>query len=193
MYNKYVLMPDGELYHYGIKNMKWGVRRYQNKDGSLTPAGIKRYNKEVQKLKDREASIKAREKAKTYQDKLDKKKSELDEREAALKGKSAAKKQTKPTDDKSGTSAPRKSIKDMSDKELQDFVDRVALEKKYRDALASTLPPKKVSKGRQFVDFALSKMIIPAAEDAGKAAAKKIFNSIMDSAIESMEKKKDDK
>lgn len=34
---------NGELYHHGIKGMKWGVRRYQNKDGSLTPAGKKRY------------------------------------------------------------------------------------------------------------------------------------------------------
>lgn len=33
-----------ELYHHGIKGMKWGRRRYQNKDGSLTPAGEKRYN-----------------------------------------------------------------------------------------------------------------------------------------------------
>lgn len=33
-----------ELYHYGIKGMQWGVRRYQNKDGSLTPAGKKRYD-----------------------------------------------------------------------------------------------------------------------------------------------------
>jgi hypothetical protein len=31
-----------ELYHAGVKGMKWGVRRYQNKDGSLTPAGKKR-------------------------------------------------------------------------------------------------------------------------------------------------------
>lgn len=32
-----------ELYHHGIKGQKWGVRRYQNEDGSLTAAGQKRY------------------------------------------------------------------------------------------------------------------------------------------------------
>lgn len=32
-----------ELYHWGIKGMKWGVRRYQNKDGTLTSEGKKHY------------------------------------------------------------------------------------------------------------------------------------------------------
>lgn len=32
-----------ELTHYGILGMKWGVRRYQNKDGTLTSAGKKKY------------------------------------------------------------------------------------------------------------------------------------------------------
>lgn len=34
-----------DLMHYGIKGQKWGVRRYQNKDGSLTKQGIKKYRK----------------------------------------------------------------------------------------------------------------------------------------------------
>lgn len=32
---------NNELYHYGIKGMKWSIRRYQNKDGSLTTKGKK--------------------------------------------------------------------------------------------------------------------------------------------------------
>ena len=38
---------DDELMHYGIKGQKWGVRRYQNEDGSLTSAGRKKYRQEI--------------------------------------------------------------------------------------------------------------------------------------------------
>ena len=39
---KYASYTD--LYHHGIKGQKWGIRRYQKEDGSLTPAGKKRYD-----------------------------------------------------------------------------------------------------------------------------------------------------
>lgn len=39
-----------ELYHHAIKGMKWGVRRYQNPDGTLTAAGKKKYGDPDRKL-----------------------------------------------------------------------------------------------------------------------------------------------
>lgn len=40
---------DELLMHYGVKGMHWGIRRYQNSDGSLTNAGKKRYGRKVRK------------------------------------------------------------------------------------------------------------------------------------------------
>lgn len=50
------------LQHWGVQGMKWGVRRYQNKDGSLTPAGKRHYSKELERVKAAEAKAKAQQK-----------------------------------------------------------------------------------------------------------------------------------
>lgn len=65
-----IYVKKDELYHFGIFGMKWGVRRYQNKDGSLTEEGKKHYgnykesqtrqkavNKEYNKLWDKHSKV----------------------------------------------------------------------------------------------------------------------------------------
>lgn len=53
---------DIRLYHHGILGMKWGVRRYQNKDGSLTSSGRKHYSAEARAARKAEKAAKKREK-----------------------------------------------------------------------------------------------------------------------------------
>lgn len=53
---------EADLYHWGIKGMRWGVRRYQNADGSLTAAGRKRYTNPYGTLNDKGKKYYAKEK-----------------------------------------------------------------------------------------------------------------------------------
>lgn len=98
-----------ELQHWGIKGMKWGQRRFQNKDGSLTPAGQKRYNQEVERLKKETAKVKAaekvvanRKKTQAKIDKLEDKKRALEERKKVLKDGESDKKSDDGSDKKAG-------------------------------------------------------------------------------------------
>ena len=47
-------LRSDEIYHHGIPGQRWGVRRYQNEDGSLTAAGRRRFNKVASKEKESE-------------------------------------------------------------------------------------------------------------------------------------------
>lgn len=167
MDSKYIIGPNGELYHWGIRGMRWGVRRYQNKDGSLTKAGLKRYAEETNKLKAREQIIKRQERNKAKIEKLAAKKSELDAREEALKNP-----KNNSSNKKSGGNSEKKtSIKDMSNEELHGLISRLTLEKSYYDAQRNlaAVTPQKQSAGKKFVDGLMNDVVVPAAKNVGKS------------------------
>ena len=150
---------NDELTHWGIKGMRWGIRRYQNDDGSLTAAGKKRYASEMQYLKEKERSLKKRQTAKDKFEKLNAKRKELNEWEDELNGKRVP---SKP--------AHKKTASEMTMEELLERTSRMQAEANYYNAqknLASATP-KKVSSGQKFVSSLMSDVVAPAAKNVGK-------------------------
>ena len=68
-------MYSGELYHFGVKGQKHGVRQYQNKDGSLTPEGYIHYGYGKRNKKTGELIIKDK-----YKKKLEKRQQWIDKK-----------------------------------------------------------------------------------------------------------------
>ena len=151
---------ENELYHHGIKGQKWGVRRYQNPDGSLTLAGKKRALKvqndytELSKNKkyhDKDGNL-------TYEGR--KRALKMKEQYSSITGKSL-----RPFPNAKGTtqvSKPKaKRISEMSNKEIQDKIDRIRLENTLK-----SLTPEHVSAGQKFVN-GLKGAAISIAKDKG--------------------------
>lgn len=151
IYNQ-TIYPD-ELYHYGKRGMKWGVRRYQNEDGSLTDAGKKRYSRDLRendsRKKENRIKIDGPDPSRWVREDLVRTKRTVD-------AMSNVTNQVKSSVDKTNPKPIKKKmdLSSMSDKELKDKINRAYLEKQYNDIYGEELIPK-VNKGRKVVNDVL--------------------------------------
>lgn len=136
-------MDKNYIQHHGTKGMKWGVRRYQNADGTLTPAGKKRYDRDVRennaRKKDNRIVIDGPDPNRWVGEDMRRAKNTVD-------GSANLVKQLKNVND----SAPNKKQKKLdlsnkSEKEMRDEINRALLERQYNEMFA----PRKVSRGRE--------------------------------------------
>jgi hypothetical protein len=176
--------------------MKWGIRRYQNKDGTLTKAGKKRYDKEMEKLKAEEKVLKTRARTQAKFDKLNAKRQELDALKRKLNGEDQEEVKTKreETETKSEEKVsakqpePPKPVKTktnvnpkrLSDDELADVIRRMNNEERYKQLTK----PEHRGMGEAFVYDILK----PSITDAGKSILTDVFKKKGKSWIEGWSK-----
>ena len=139
------------LQHHGILGMKWGVRRYQNADGSLTAAGKKRYDREV--LKNHQKKRKDRV---DDDDLLDPQRWAKNDNISAKNAVDAAKRSTDVLSNHvrnyKGNGKSSIDLSKMSDKELREAINRKVMEKQY----SQILNEENISSGRDRAERILS-------------------------------------
>lgn len=144
--------PTEMLEHHGIIGMKWGVRRYQNEDGTLTNAGKARYRDQVKdKVKEKinEDHDKRMHNLRMKTDPVYRHKhTNQPWDEKPRKGQPWDEKPTQKNAHEDYSKArDKKKVSEMSDKELRDRLNRLDMERRY-----DQLNPGTVNKGKKYLD-----------------------------------------
>ena len=131
-------MNQNELYHHGVKGQRWGIRRYQNKDGSLTNAG----KRKAAKMK------------KEYSNLTGKQLRQLPSKKTSSETPSTKKK-----------TISEMSDDELREKTNRYILEKNYIDAKRN---YESLTPKQVSKGRVFMEHLVTKVVTPALTEVGK-------------------------
>lgn len=140
---------NDQIWHWGVKGMKWGVRRYQNADGSLTDAGKRRYSSDIAANAKKKKDNRLSEEALNDPNRWVKEDRERTKRVVDSGNQMAG--NLKTLTDKSmriqARRTPKMDLSKMTDQEMREQINRAMLEKQYDDMFN----PKKVYSGREAV------------------------------------------
>lgn len=140
---------NDQIWHWGVKGMKWGVRHYQNADGSLTDAGKRRYSSDIAANAKKKKDNRLSEEALNDPNRWVKEDRERTKRVVDSGNQMAG--NLKTLNDKSmriqARRTPKMDLSKMTDQEMREQINRAMLEKQYDDMFN----PKKVYSGREAV------------------------------------------